>query len=74
MLTDHNGNVRSAMTNPHGYYRFDDVSAKEVIVLSVKAKRYEFAQPTVVLQVNEDLSERNFTAMPSTKFNLKGIY
>jgi hypothetical protein len=70
-MTDQTGNVRSAITNPFGYYRFDDIEAGQVVVLTIKAKRYEFAQPTIVLQVNEDLSEVNFAAIPAIKFTHK---
>lgn len=67
-LTDQTGNVRSAITDPFGYYRFDDIEAGQVVVLTVKAKRYEFAQPTIVLNVSEDLSEVNFTAVTSPRY------
>jgi hypothetical protein len=70
-LTDQSGNLRSAITNSFGYYRFEDVAARQAVVLTVRAKRYEFPQPTFVLQVNEDLSEMNYTAMPAVKFILK---
>lgn len=61
-LTDQNGNTRQAITNPFGFYRFADVQAGQVVVLSIRHKQYQFEQPTIVLQVNEELMEANFVA------------
>lgn len=61
-LTDSQGNTRTAMTTTFGYYRFEDVSAGETVVISVSSKQYLFA-PQVV-SVMEDLNELNFTAQP----------
>jgi uncharacterized repeat protein (TIGR01451 family) len=71
---DSQGQMRTAKTNPFGYYRFYNVPAGEIYILTAKAKGYEFTQPTIVLQVNEDLDELNFTALPAVKFNQKEIY
>ncbi len=60
VLTDKNGNTRTARTTAFGYYRFADVAAGETYILSVRSKRYSFA-PQVV-SVTEDLTELNFTA------------
>lgn len=59
-LTDMNGETRSALTSPFGYYRFHDVAAGETYILSVFHKRYTFA-PQVV-SVMEEMNEVNFTA------------
>ena len=59
-MTDAQGNMRQAITNPFGYYRFDDVASGQTIVVSVSAKRYRFA-PQVV-SVNEDLTQLDFFA------------
>lgn len=61
-LTDGGGNVRWAITSAFGYYRFADVNAGETFVISAKGKRFEFAQPTQVLNVNEDKGDVNFVA------------
>lgn len=63
-LTDRNGNARYAMTNPFGYYRFVDVQAGETYILSVSSKNRTFAQPTIVLNVGDQLSEVNFVSEP----------
>lgn len=63
-LTDQNGGVRAALTGPFGYYRFDDVEAGQTAVLSVSAKRYVFANPTRVLNIQDELADIDFTAEP----------
>ena len=60
VLTDANGAERLAITNPFGYYRFDEVQAGETYIFSVGHKRYQFSPQ--VLTVNEELAELNFTA------------
>ncbi|MGC2236158.1 MAG: beta-propeller fold lactonase family protein [Pyrinomonadaceae bacterium] len=59
-LTDSEGNVRIALTNPFGYYRFDNVSVGETYIISAASKRYSFAP--AVINVSDELSEVNFSA------------
>ncbi len=59
-LTDANGNTRTSMTNPFGYFVFDDVPAGEDYVASVRHKRYSFAPQLVSLVDN--FSGLNFVA------------
>ncbi|MBA2735551.1 MAG: hypothetical protein H0U50_02065, partial [Pyrinomonadaceae bacterium] len=61
-MTDQGGNVRTARTNPFGYYRFEGVAAGETYIISVSSKHYSFIQSTRVLSVNGDLAEVDFTA------------
>lgn len=61
-LTDGEGHTRSAITTAFGYYRFTDVNAGETVVITAKGRRYEFSQPTLVLNVGEDVSGVNFVA------------
>lgn len=63
-LTDTDGNSRRALTNPFGYYRFDEVPSGTIYVLSVQSKRYQFAQPTLTISVTDNISDLNFVAMP----------
>ena len=63
-LVDGSGNTRTARTSSFGYYRFTDVGAGETYVISAQAKRFTFAQPAQVLNVNDNLTEINFTANP----------
>lgn len=62
-LTDANGITRIALTNPLGFYRFEDVTAGESFVLSVSSKTHEFTVPSVALVANDSLTEVNFDAV-----------
>lgn len=62
ILTDANGNARSAATNPFGYFHFENVPAGAVYTFSPKHKLYTFA-PRIVT-VNQDISEIILTAEP----------
>lgn len=59
-LTDRDGNIRYAFTNPFGFYRFAGVSVGESYVISVKAKNAQFAPQIVV--INGDTNDLNFVA------------
>ncbi|HEY0427388.1 MAG TPA: carboxypeptidase regulatory-like domain-containing protein [Pyrinomonadaceae bacterium] len=61
-LTDSHGVVRTARTNPFGYYRFDDVSVGDTYIISVSSKSYTFSQSSQVLNVTQETSEVNFNA------------
>ena len=63
-MTDNLGNNRIARTTAFGYYHFNNVAAGETYIISAKAKRYTFAQPTLVINIGQDLTEINFTALP----------
>lgn len=57
-LTGSNGIVRSARTNPFGYYNFADIPVGETYVVSVSHKLFMF-EPRVV-SVTEELTDLNF--------------
>jgi len=61
-LTDAEGNTRLAMPNSFGYYRFLDVAAGETYILNIRSKSHQFAEPTRVITVTEDLVNVNFVA------------
>lgn len=63
VITDSTGNSRTTITSSLGYYRFDDVDAGQMYVISVVSKRYEFQQQVVM--VVEELENLNFTALSS---------
>jgi len=63
-LTDQQGNVRSVRTSSFGYYRFDDVPSGETYLLSVVSKRFQFANPTRLISVVDDLTGEDFVALP----------
>ncbi len=57
-LTDQNGNARAARTTPFGYFRFDNIETGQTYIVTVQAKRFQFA-PQIVT-VNEELTKLNF--------------
>ncbi|MEO6391146.1 MAG: hypothetical protein ABIP75_04785 [Pyrinomonadaceae bacterium] len=59
-LTDIDGNVRTTLTNPFGYYRFFTVVG-EICVIEVNHKRFEFNMQVVAL--TNDVVNLNFTAV-----------
>lgn len=63
-LTDANGEARSILTNPFGNFRFDDVEAGQTYIISVKSKRYQFANETQVVFVSDEITGLDFNALP----------
>lgn len=63
LLTDSNGNVRTAVTNSFGFYRFTEVSAGQNYVISVNHRKYQFDPPNRVLFINEEALNLDFTAI-----------
>ncbi|HEY0545789.1 MAG TPA: cohesin domain-containing protein [Pyrinomonadaceae bacterium] len=61
-LLDERGQTRMAISNPLGYYRFDEVEAGQTYVVSATAKGLVFAAQAVL--VNGEVSEFNLTASP----------
>ncbi|MDQ3130909.1 MAG: carboxypeptidase regulatory-like domain-containing protein [Acidobacteriota bacterium] len=57
-LTDQNGEVRYALTNPFGYYRFNDVMVGQTCVISVSAKGFQ--STSAVRTITGDLAEVDF--------------
>lgn len=57
-LVDSAGNVRTAVTNVFGYYRFEDVQVGETYAMSVTAKGRTFASRLVT--INDDVSGLDF--------------
>jgi hypothetical protein len=62
-LTDVQGHSRSVLSNPMGYYIFNDVEAGQTYFVQVSAKRFRF-NPMVV-SVSGDLTELDLIANPS---------
>lgn len=63
-ISDGSGEVRSALTNPFGYYRFEDVEVGNTYILEVHSKRYLFTNSPYIVQISEELSNINFRASP----------
>ncbi len=60
LLTNRNGEIRYATTNPFGYYNFDEIEAGETCILSVQSKVYRFNSQ--VITPDENLDDVNFVA------------
>ncbi|MEZ5425132.1 MAG: carboxypeptidase-like regulatory domain-containing protein [Pyrinomonadaceae bacterium] len=63
-LADSEGNTRLTRTNQFGYFHFDEVQLGGVYVLSAFSKGHTFSNPTLVIPVNEELTNLNFFALP----------
>jgi hypothetical protein len=63
-LFDSYGNVRTARTNPFGYYTFEDVEVGQTCILEIRSKRYSFTDATRALFVTENMDAVNFYADP----------
>jgi hypothetical protein len=61
-LTDASGAIRTAQTGSFGYFRFDGVAVGETYLISVAAKRFAFAQPTIIRSVQEEIADLDFIA------------
>ncbi|HMS41682.1 MAG TPA: carboxypeptidase-like regulatory domain-containing protein [Pyrinomonadaceae bacterium] len=61
-LTDSDRNTRTVRTGAFGYYRFDEVEVGGMYIISVRAKRFTFAQSLQVLNVGEVLANVDFVA------------
>lgn len=61
-LTDGAGQTRYATTNSFGFYQFDEVVSGAVYTLSVSSPKYQFSQPTQVLNVVDSVTDQNFIA------------
>ncbi len=59
-MTDANGETWTALTNPFGYYRFDEVQTGETYFFSIRHKYYQFS-PQGWTIINE-LTDLNFTS------------
>ena len=59
-LTVASGATRTSLTNPFGYYRFDNIRAGDSYIFEAKHKSYSFTPQ--VLFVGEELSDFDFTA------------
>jgi len=64
-LTDSSGNTRTALSNPFGYYSFEDVEAGQHYVLSIGHKRYVFDPSVRVINVVDEILGLDFIASPA---------
>jgi Carboxypeptidase regulatory-like domain len=62
-LTQADGTTRTVLTSTFGYFQFDEVFAGETVIISLRSRHFNFAQPTQVLTVNNDVTDLNFVAL-----------
>ena len=60
-LTALDGAQRTAITSSFGYYAFSDVEVGQTYVLEIAAKKYLFVNPTRVLNVQDEITDLDFT-------------
>ena len=63
-ITNPNGETQTVLTNSFGYYRFDEVPVGETYVISVRHKRFQFANQTQVVFVGDEITDIAFVALP----------
>ncbi|MBX3289889.1 MAG: carboxypeptidase regulatory-like domain-containing protein [Acidobacteria bacterium] len=62
-LTDTDGRIRRVITNPFGYFKFNDVTVGGSYILSVAHKTYIFAEPYRVITVKDEITGIDFIAL-----------
>ena len=54
----------TAITSPLGYFSFENVPAGATYIIEISSKRYEFAEPTRTITVEDSISDLEFVASP----------
>lgn len=63
-MTDMGGAVRTALTGPFGYYRFENVLTGRTYIITVSSKRFTFSAPTRIMTISDELTDVDFIAEP----------
>ncbi len=63
-LTRSDGTIKTAISNPFGYFRINNVAAGETYIISARSKRVQFANQTQVVFVSENITDLVFNAFP----------
>lgn len=61
-LQNSTGQTRSAITNPFGYYRFDNLEAGEGVVITIASKRHTFQDPVHFITPGDNALDLDFVA------------
>lgn len=61
-MQDMDGNVRTALTGPFGYYCFMDVQAGAVYIFSISGKRFRFSVSSQVRTILDSATDVDFVA------------
>lgn len=56
------GQSRTVITNPFGFYNFEDIEVGQAYVFQVKSKGHTFSNSSQLITVNETIENLNFTA------------
>lgn len=62
-MIDSGGNTRTSISNPFGYYGFENVLSGQTYTIGATSKRYNFPAPTQVT-VNDNITNLDITALP----------
>ena len=62
-LTDQSGIKRVVRSGARGFYRFDDVEAGQTYILSIASRQFQFANPTRIISVVDNIVDADFTAI-----------
>jgi hypothetical protein len=57
-LTDENGETRTSSTNSNGYYQFTDITAGQIVTLTVSAKGWTY-EPRLI-NLGESITDVDF--------------
>jgi hypothetical protein len=60
LLVGNNGEVRTALTNPFGYFSFTDVPFGDFYVIQINSKKYISVSDSRSFQFTEDINDMNF--------------
>lgn len=60
ILTAPNGETRSLLTTPFGYYRFNNLAVGDTYIITVSAKRFTFSQPIIAVSVFQEINDLDF--------------
>jgi len=58
------GESSTVLTSPFGYYRFEDLDVADLYFVTVKHKRFSFADSMRTFTLNDNLAEVDFVASP----------
>ncbi|HEY0461226.1 MAG TPA: pectinesterase family protein [Pyrinomonadaceae bacterium] len=62
LMNTASGEIRYRQTNLFGFYNFDDIQSGGTYIITASSKRYSFANPTQIVNVNDNVAELNFIA------------
>lgn len=65
-LTNSDGEIRTTISNPFGYYRFEGVPSGQTYIAGIRHKSFQFSEPSRVIFVGDDLSDLDFVAIVQT--------